>query len=365
MRYISEFREPKLVRKIVQRIEKVAQSLDREVKLMEVCGTHAMMILRYGIKDLLPPHVNLISGPGCPVCVTPNQYIDKARIYAREGFLIATFGDMMKVPGSRGSLSGEKSRGAKIKVVYSPLDALRLAESSPGQKVIFLGVGFETTAPTIAASLSLARERGIRNYMVLSGHKLIPPAMRILVEDEKIKIDGFLCPGHVSAITGSGVYEFLARDYGIPCVVAGFEPVDILQGIYLLLSQISRNQATVENEYKRSVNRGGNLTAKSVMNKVFTRTSSEWRGLGMIEHSGLEIKEDYSEHDVEARHPLKVSFPAEEDKGCRCGQILQGLIEPPECPLFGRECNPSQPYGPCMVSVEGACNIHYRFASRN
>jgi len=361
MKYISEFRQPKLVEKIVQRIKRIAQNLEREIKLMEVCGTHAMMILRYGIKQLLPANIKLISGPGCPVCVTPDLYIDKACTYARKGFLIATFGDMMRVPGSNGSLIEEKSKGGKIKVVYSPVDALKLAESFPEEKVVFLGIGFETTAPTVAASVAIAKERKISNYMVLSGHKLIPPAMKALVQGGKVKIDGFLCPGHVSTIIGSKAYEFIAEDYHIPCVVAGFEPVDILQSIYLLLLQISQSEAKVENEYARSVSKEGNLTAKKIMSKVFTKSSSVWRGLGMIEESGLKLKEDYFQHDVEVRFPLEVFSSSVEDKGCRCGEILQGLIEPPQCPLFAKECNPSRPYGPCMVSVEGACNIYYRF----
>ena len=363
MKYILEFRKQKLAEKIAWEIAKVAKSINREVRLMQVCGTHGMAILRYGIKDLLPPNINLISGPGCPVCVTPDQYIDKAIAYTKKGFVVTSFGDMLKVPGSESTLSREKSRGGKVKVVYSTMEAIKLAVSLPEDKLVFLGIGFETTAPTIAASICIAKEEKINNYMILSGNKLIPPAMRALVESKEVRIDGFICPGHVSVITGSKVYEFLAKDYHIPCVITGFEPVDILLGINLLLLQIQKNEPKVENEYTRVVNPDGNLIAKSVMDKVFVPGSSEWRGMGIIENSGLTIRKEYSNYDVEVRYPVKVTS-SRKDRGCRCGDILRGIIEPPECPLFGGSCRPSNPLGPCMVSIEGNCNIYYRFWSR-
>ncbi|MBE0478511.1 hydrogenase formation protein HypD [Candidatus Aerophobetes bacterium] len=363
MKYISEFREKKLVEHISRKIERIAQDVGRKVKLMEVCGTHAMAILKFGIRQLIPLSVKLLSGPGCPVCVTPNLYIDTACAYARKGFLIATFGDMMKVPGSDGSLSEEKSKGGKVKVVYSSMDALKLAASFPEERVVFLGIGFETTAPTVAASISLARQQNIKNFMVLCGHKLIPPAMKALVEADEVKIDGFLCPGHVSSIIGSKAYEFIARDYNIPCVVAGFEPVDILQAIYLLLSQICHGEAKVENEYTRVVTPQGNLKAKELMAKVFNLNSSEWRGIGEIEDSGLSLAENYAFYDAQLRFPVEI-ISSREMEGCRCGEVLRGLIEPEECSLFGNFCNPSNPSGPCMVSIEGACNIYYRFAGK-
>jgi len=323
MKYISEFRDHKLARKIALRISRIARSIDREIRLMEVCGTHALAILKFAIKELLPPNINLVSGPGCPVCVTPNQYIDKACIYMQRGFLVTTFGDMMRVPGSQSSLVQEKS---------------------------------------VAASILMAEEDGIKNFMVLCGHKLIPPAMKTLVESKCVRIDGFLCPGHVSAIIGSEAYEFLARDYNIPCVVTGFEPLDILQGINLLVSQIYRKEAIVENEYTRIVTQKGNLKAKDLMKRVFKVSDSYWRGMGVIKSSGLSINEDYSRYDAQLHYPVEItSF--KEKKGCRCGEVLQGLIEPRECILFGDTCNPSNPFGPCMVSVEGACNIYYRFGS--
>jgi len=363
MKYISEFREQKIAEKIAKKIAKTANVIDREVRLMQVCGTHGMAILRYGIKDLLPPNIKLISGPGCPVCVTPDQYIDKAIAYVRKGFIVASFGDMLKVPGSQSTLSKEKSRGGKVKVVYSTMEAIKLAKSLPEDKLIFLGIGFETTAPTVAASISIAKEEKINNYMVLSGNKLIPPAMRALVESKEVKIDGFICPGHVSVITGTKVYKFLAEDYHIPCVVTGFEPLDILLGINLLLLQIQRNEPKVENEYTRVVSPNGNLTAKSVIDKVFIPGPSEWRGMGIIENSGLMIRKEYLNYDVEVHYPVKVTSSGE-DKGCRCGDVLRGLIEPPECPLFDNSCSPSNPIGPCMVSIEGNCNIYYHFWSR-
>lgn len=363
MKYISEFRDQKLAEKITCKIAKIAKSINREIRLMQVCGTHGMAILRYGIKDLLPPNIKLISGPGCPVCVTPDNYIDKAIAYAKKGFLITTFGDMLKVPGSESTLSQERSKGGKVKVVYSTMEAIKLARSSPQNKVIFLGIGFETTAPTIAASISIAKEEKINNYMVLSGHKLIPPAMRALVESGEIGIDGFICPGHVSVITGTRVYEFLARDYHIPCVVTGFEPVDILLGINLLLSQIQKNEAKVENEYTRAVSADGNLMAKSVMNRVFIPAPSEWRGMGIIDNSGLTIRKEYANYDVEVRYPIEVTSSGG-NRDCRCGDVLRGLIEPPDCPLFDSPCSPSYPLGPCMVSIEGTCNVYYRFWSR-
>lgn len=363
MKYISEFREPELVKKISRRITEVAKKLNREIRLMEVCGTHAMAILKFGIRQLIPPSIKLISGPGCPVCVTPNEYIDIACAYARKGFLILTFGDMMKVPGSKGCLWGEKSKGRKIKVVYSPVDALRLAKSSPQERIIFLGVGFETTAPTVAASISMAKEQGVKNFMVLCGHKLIPPAMKALVEAGEVKIDGFLCPGHVTTIIGSRAYDFLTKDYNIPCAVAGFEPLDILQGINLLLSQIHQGKPKVENEYKRVVTSEGNLSAQGLMGRVFDVCDSRWRGIGVVEDSGLSLSKDYSMYDIRTHSPVKVASSGER-KGCRCGEVLRGLIEPEECSLFSDSCNPSNPFGPCMVSVEGACNIHYRFAGR-
>jgi len=337
------------------------EDIDKEISLMEVCGTHTMAVFRYGIKELLPQKLHLLSGPGCPVCVTANDYIDKAIAYARqEKVILVTFGDMMKVPGSSSSLAQEASEGAQIKVVYSSLEAIEIARRNPNYRIIFLGIGFETTAPTVAASILMASEEKISNYLVLSGHKIMPPAMKSLVENHQICIDGFLCPGHVSAITGSKIYEFLAQEYHIPCVVAGFEPLDILESIYLLLHQIKCGQARVENEYRRAVTYEGNLKAQELMERVFIKQSTSWRGIGQIPQSGLKIKKDYASFDVEARFPLQVK-KSKDYPGCICGDILRGVKSPLNCPLFKKACSPSHPLGACMVSSEGTCAAYYKY----
>lgn len=361
MKYLNEFRNKEIVDKLARRINDLMADIDRDITLMEVCGTHTMVIFRYGIKDLLPPRLHLLSGPGCPVCVTSNEYLDKTIAYAREdGVIIATFGDMVKVPGSKSNLAKEKSEGAQIRVVYSSLEALKIARDNPRSKIIFLGIGFETTAPTVASSILIASQEKLSNYFVLSSHKIIPPAMRALVEDGQIKIDGFICPGHVSAITGSKIYEFISRDYGIPCVVAGFEPIDVLQSISLILSQIKSVQAKVENEYKRAVTREGNLKAQSLMEEVFDLDTSNWRGIGEIEQSGLKIREKYRDFDVEKRFPISIEEPHENPE-CICGAILKGLKTPLDCSLFKKVCHPTHPVGACMVSAEGTCAAYYKY----
>jgi len=361
MKYLSEFRNKEIVDKLARRINDLMADIDRDITLMEVCGTHTMVIFRYGIKDTLPPGLHLLSGPGCPVCVTSNEYLDKAIAYAsQDGVIIATFGDMVKVPGSASSLVKEKSNGARIRVVYSSLEALKIAQDNPRSKVIFLGIGFETTAPTVASSILIASQEKLSNYFVLSGHKIMPPAMRALVEDGQIKIDGFICPGHVSAITGSKIYEFISRDYGIPCVVAGFEPIDVLQSISLILSQIKSGQAKVENEYKRAVTKEGNLKAQSLMEEVFNLDTSNWRGIGEIEQSGLKIREKYRDFDVEKRFPISIE-ESHENPECICGAILKGLKTPLDCSLFKKVCHPTHPVGACMVSAEGTCAAYYKY----
>ena len=361
MKYLTEFRQKEPVEGLIKKIKQLAQDIKKEISLMEVCGTHTMAVFRYGIKALLPKNLHLLSGPGCPVCVTANDYIDKAIAYAhRDKTILVTFGDIMKVPGSRSSLSEEASEGAQIRVVYSSLEALEIARKNPDYRVIFLGIGFETTAPTVAASILMASEEKISNYLVLSGHKIMPPVMRALVEDHQIHIDGLLCPGHVSAITGSKIYEFLAREYQIPCVVAGFEPLDILESIRLLLGQIKSGQARVENEYRRAVTYEGNLKAQQLMEKVFSKESTSWRGIGKIPQSGLKIKKNYASFDIEAQFPIKVK-ESEDYPGCICGDILRGLKTPPDCSLFKKVCSPSHPLGACMVSSEGTCAAYYKY----
>lgn len=361
MKYLTEFRQKEPVSGLIKKIEQLAADIKKDISLMEVCGTHTMAVFRYGIKALLPKNLRLLSGPGCPVCVTANDYIDKAIAYAHQDkTILVTFGDMVKVPGSRSSLAEEASEGAQIKIVYSSLEALEIARKNPGYRVIFLGIGFETTAPTVAASILMASEEKISNYLVLSGHKIMPPAMRALVQDHQIRIDGLLCPGHVSAITGSKIYEFLAQEYQIPCVVAGFEPLDILESIRLLLGQIKSGQARVENEYRRAVTYEGNLKAQQLMEKVFTKQTTSWRGIGKIPQSGLKVRQNYASFDVEAQFPIEVkesgNYP-----GCLCGDILRGVKTPPDCPLFKKDCNPSHPLGACMVSSEGTCAAYYKY----
>lgn len=355
MRYIDEFRAPELLRGQLERI----RGFDNQASFMEVCGTHTMAISRAGLRPLLSPRIDLVSGPGCPVCVTAERDIGHAiALSGEEGVVLATFGDMMRVPGPQGTLSTAASRGADVRVVYSPLDALRMAEDEPERKVVFLGVGFETTAPTVAAVLLMARERAIANLYVLSLHKIIPPALRALVEMEGFTIDGFLLPGHVSAVLGSHAYSFLPDEYGIPCVVAGFEAVDILRAIYLLLRMKEEGPA-VEIEYSRAVRPEGNRKALQAMDRVFEAVDAEWRGIGVIPGSGLALREEFREHDA-GTWPVEVPEPVRKS-GCRCGDILCGRIKPTRCPLFARTCTPENPCGPCMVSTEGTCASYYLY----
>lgn len=361
MKYLAEFRQKEPVRGLIKRIQELTADIKRKISLMEVCGTHTTAVFRYGIKELLPEKLHLLAGPGCPVCVTSNNYIDKAIAYAHQDkVILVTFGDMMKVPGSKSSLAQEASQGAQTRVVYSSLEALEIARRNPDHRVIFLGIGFETTAPTVAASILTASRERIANYMVLCGHKIMPPVMRSLVENHQVRINGFLCPGHVSAITGSKIYEFLAQEYHIPCVVAGFEPLDILESIRLLLKQIKSGQAQVENEYRRAVTYEGNLKAQQLMDKVFIKQSTSWRGIGQIPQSGLKIRKDYALFDVEARFPIQVK-KGKDYPGCICGDILRGLKTPLDCSLFARVCIPSYPLGACMVSSEGTCATYYKY----
>lgn len=362
MKYLTEFRQKEPARGVARKIHQLMEDIDREISLMEVCGTHTTAVFRYGITELLPEKLHLISGPGCPVCVTANDYIDKAIAYCHQDkVIIATFGDMMKVPGSRSSLAQETSEGYQVKVVYSSLEAIKIAQKNHENKIIFLGIGFETTAPTVAASILMASDEGVSNYLVLSGHKIMPPAMQALVKDHQIGIDGFLCPGHVSTITGSKIYEFLAQEYHVPCVVAGFEPLDILESIHRLLDQIKSGQAKVENEYRRAVTYQGNVKAQKLMEKVFEKESTSWRGIGEIPGSGLRIRKEYSSFDAEMQLPVKVAKSREHPE-CICGDILRGLKSPLDCALFRRVCTPSHPVGACMVSSEGTCAAYYKYA---
>jgi hydrogenase expression/formation protein HypD len=345
----------------VQDIAALAQRLGHDVKLMEVCGTHTMAAFRSGLRQLLPDSVRLLSGPGCPVCVTDPSYIDAAiELACMPDVIVATFGDLVRVPGSDSSLEQERAAGAHVRIVYSPSDALVLAKECPSKHVVFLGVGFETTAPTVAWAICRATQDNVANFSVLCAHKTMPQAMDALLRDQQVQIDGFICPGHVSVITGTQIYRFISEQYRIPCVVSGFEPADILWSVKLLLQQLVDGRAEVENEYSRSVSEHGNTAAQQLMAEVFEPCDVSWRGIGTIAGSGLAIREKYARFD--AAKALDVIFPAAHvNPLCRCGTVLRGVGSPLDCRLFGRACTPAHPIGPCMVSSEGVCAAYYKY----
>ncbi len=335
----------------------------KPVTLMEVCGTHTMSIARAGLRSVLPEGLRLVSGPGCPVCVTATGYVDTAiELARRPEVILATFGDMMRVPGSAGSLEEAKARGADVRVVYSPMRSLEMAAAEPLRTVVFLGVGFETTAPATAALIKYADACKAKNFAVLSAHKLIPPALEALAASPDLAIDGFILPGHVSVVLGLAPYRFLAEKFGRPCVVTGFEPTDVLEATRMLLGQIAEGRAEVENEYTRVVRPDGNPDARAAVDEVFETADASWRGFGVIPASGLALRERFAAFDAEKQFGVKV--PSDEPRtGCRCGDVLRGKIRPPECPLFADPCTPANPIGPCMVSSEGACAASYRYES--
>jgi hydrogenase expression/formation protein HypD len=358
IKHLHEYRDPELSRKIIEQIKKASQ---KNIHLMEVCGTHTVSIFRNGIRSLLPETISLLSGPGCPVCVTAQNEIDAFVELAKlDDVIIATFGDLIRVPGADSSLQNEKAKGRDVRVVYSTFDAIDIAKKHPNKNVVFLGVGFETTAPTIAASILAAHNLNLNNYFVISAHKLLPPALVTLAENPETKIDGFILPGHVSVIIGVNAYIPFFEKYNIPCVIAGFEPIDILQTILMLTKQIEDDAAKLENGYKRAVTFEGNPKARSTMNTVFETTDAIWRGLGVIPLSGLKIKKEYEAFDAQKVFNIKLS-ESKEPKGCACGEILLGLKIPPQCPLYQKTCTPIHPVGPCMVSSEGTCAAYYRY----
>lgn len=364
MRYLEKFHNKNLTQKLISAIKEIMPP-DKKINFMEVCGTHSMSFFQNGLESLLPKNLRLVSGPGCPVCVSDQSFIDKATLYANQkNIIMATFGDMLHVPGTNSSLEKERSGGAQIKIVYSVIDALNLAKINPDKKIIFLAVGFETTIPTIAWSILEAKKQNLKNFFIFSSLKLIPPALKNLVLDKEVKIDGFLCPGHVSTIIGTRPYEFIAKRYKIPCVIAGFEPVDILEGLYLLLRQWVEGEAKVENQYLRVVKKQGNPIAQKLINRVFKKIDAPWRGLGKIPKSGLTLKDKYKDFDIEKN--LKVPFKklSPNKSGCICAEVLKGKNSPRECRFFAKICNPDNPLGPCMVSIEGACSIHYKFKEK-
>lgn len=364
MKYVDEFRDNTIAQGLIEEIQKTMDGVG-PLTLMEVCGTHTMAIFRYGIKDLLPDNIELLSGPGCPVCVTENSYLDRAIAYSKiNDVIVATFGDMMRVPGSSSSLEKAKASGRDVRVVYSTLDALKIARDNPQNRVVFLGVGFETTSPTTGVCILEAERLNLRNFFVLSGHKLIPPAIRVLLNGRNAKIDGFISPGHVSTIIGKRPYEFISSEYGLSCVIAGFEPLDILQAIYMLVVQIKKKSPSIEIQYKRSVAEEGNPRALGLMEEVFVAEGSEWRGIGRIPASGLGIRERFNRFDAKSNIDVEVEA-TKENKACICGEILQGKKRPTECALFGKACTPEDPLGACMVSSEGTCAAYYKYQTVN
>lgn len=360
MKFVDEFRNEELAKSLVKKLQEYS-TLD--INIMEVCGTHTMSIFRYGIRSILPKNINLISGPGCPVCVTPQSYIDVAlELAARNDVIIATFGDMMRVPGKKSSLLKKKADGADVRIVYSPMDAIMVAKNNPDKKVIFLSVGFETTTPMTAITAIEAKKEGVNNLLFLTAHKIVPPAMEALVQDKELNLDGFLLPGHVSAIIGTKPYEFLSEKYSIPTVVAGFEPTDILQGITSLTNMIYKKEHEITNEYKRIVKAEGNTVAVKYLDEVFDVVDTRWRGIGVIPNSGYVFNEEFEEFDALKHFEIEYE-EYDGSSGCRCGEILKGKITPLECPLFKRVCTPENPVGSCMVSSEGTCAAFYRYHS--
>ncbi len=358
MKFIDEYQNSELARRLAARI---AKRPTKPIKLMEFCGGHTHAIMRYGIRQLLPKTVEMKAGPGCPVCVTATADLDKAIAIAHlPGVIITTFGDMIRVPGSYSSLQQARAEGADIRVVYSAVDAVEIAKTNPKKPVIFIGIGFETTAPTIAASIIKAQEDRIENFYVLSLLKLTPPVMKALLELGEVKLDGIICPGHVSVIIGSYPYEFIPRDYNISCVISGFEPLDILLCVDKLVEQIESGQPRVEIAYRRGVKPQGNKKALELMDEVFEIDGANWRGISVVAQSGLRINQKYEHFDASTIFQLNLK-PVREPKGCRCGDILRGIATPPECKLFGKICTPEKPIGPCMVSNEGACAAYYKY----
>jgi hydrogenase expression/formation protein HypD len=358
MKWIDEFRDPGLVQAL---IKEIGDHAHQPLRLMEFCGGHTHAILRFGIRDLLPAHLEMLSGPGCPVCVTSSADLDRAIAMSRvPGAILATFGDMVRVPGSQGSLQDARAEGADVRMVYSPMDAVALAKKNPDRSVIFLGVGFETTAPGVAASILQAHQERIKNFFVLSLHKLTPPATRAVLDGGEVHLSGILGPGHVTTVIGTDAWRFLPERYGLPIAVAGFEPVDILRGISMLVSQAEKREPRVDNAYSRGVVSHGNPRALKILNQVFEVCDREWRGLGIIPQSGLHLREEFERHDASKAFQVFVS-PSSDPSGCKCGEVLRGIVSPPGCPLFRRVCNPENPVGPCMVSAEGACVAYYRF----
>lgn len=358
MKYIDEYRDATAAQHFAEAIRKVTT---RPWTLMEVCGGQTHAIVKFGVDELLPPEINLLHGPGCPVCVTPVELIDKAvEIASQPNVIFTSFGDMLRVPGTGSDLLACKAAGADVRMVYSPLDAFKLAQANPDKQVVFFAVGFETTAPANAMSVYLAKQQGVTNFSLLVSHVLVPPAVEAILSSPRNRVQGFLAAGHVCTVVGYNEYEPLAAKYKVPFVVTGFEPLDILQGIYMTVKQLEEGRAEVENQYARAVQRDGNIPAQKIMREVFAVSDRKWRGIGQIPQSGLGLSAEYAEFDAERRFGV-ADYTAEESSECISGLILQGEKKPNECPAFGKRCTPEHPLGATMVSTEGACAAYYRY----
>jgi hydrogenase expression/formation protein HypD len=357
MKYIDEFRNRDLVQTLLHAIR---QKSKKKIRIMEVCGGHTLAIRKFGIQNLIPENIELLSGPGCPVCVTNRTAIDKAIAFAKlPGVIVTTYGDLIRVPGSTSTLNQEKALGSDVRIVYSTLDALEIALKNPEKKVIFLGIGFETTTPSSAVALLEAERQNIPNFYLFSMHKVMPPAMSALIE-QGIQIDGYIGPGHVTTIAGADMYEPLLKKYKVSVVISGFEPVDLLQSILMLVTMCEESRPGIEIQYKRAVNATGNKKAQEMIEQVFEPCDDEWRGLGKISNSGLSIRKAYSRFDAALNFSMHIG-PAPEPKGCLCGEVLRGLKKPVDCRLFAKICTPANPIGACMVSGEGACQAYYNY----
>jgi hydrogenase expression/formation protein HypD len=361
MKYVEEYRSPELARRLVDQITQLVEP-GRTYKFMEVCGGHTHTIYKHGIEDLLPPEIELVHGPGCPVCVIPmGRQDDALSIAQRPEVIFTTFGDMLRVPSSTGSLLDAKARGADVRMVYSPLDALKIARNNPDRQVVFFAIGFETTAPSTALTLLRAREEGLGNFSLFCNHVTIIPGLRAILGSPDLRLDGFIGPGHVSTVIGLRPYRFIARDFGKPVVVSGFEPLDVLQGVYLILRQLAEGRSEVENQYTRVVRDDGNPKALQVIAQTMQlRTTFEWRGLGFISQSALKLRDEFADFDAEIRYEIP-GIRVADPKACQCGEVLKGVIKPWECKVFGTACTPDHPIGTCMVSSEGACAAYFNY----
>jgi len=356
----SSFQDPDVIYDIKSKIDKLAKDLgNKKIRICHVCGTHEYTISHWGIRSLLPKNVEVIAGPGCPVCICPNSDIEQSIWLAKNGYTLTTFGDMSRVPSNRGSLIKARAEGADVRVVYSFLDAMKFANKNPQLNFVFFAIGFETTAPMVA--IELIKQRIPDNLFILNSHRLVPPAMDLLLQIPDIPLNGFIAPGHVSAITGYGLYEPVSKEHQVPIVVAGFEPADVMLSILAILKQIHHSRAETENLYSRVVTEKGNAVALSAMNKAYQIIDANWRGIGTVPSSGYELANEYDEFNIRLKEKIPVSSGSDTPKGCRCAEIILGKIQPIECPLFNKKCTPENPHGACMVGNEGTCAIHAKY----